>query len=75
VCICVLSGDSPNIDAVRRACKDVGSVSDIIFEMRFNPNVFSPGQKKLITINMHQNKLHKNSVPNPSEFLCSILSI
>ncbi|CAG08556.1 unnamed protein product, partial [Tetraodon nigroviridis] len=28
---------------VRAACKEVGSVSDIIFEMRFNPNVFSPG--------------------------------
>ncbi|XP_056115328.1 clustered mitochondria protein homolog [Rhinichthys klamathensis goyatoka] len=40
---CMKSGDSPNIDAVRRACKDVGSVSDIIFEMRFNPNIFSPG--------------------------------
>ncbi|XP_073766979.1 clustered mitochondria protein homolog [Danio rerio] len=35
--------DSHSIDAVRKACKDVGSVSDIIFEMRFNPNVFSPG--------------------------------
>ncbi|KAK7136340.1 hypothetical protein R3I94_014855 [Phoxinus phoxinus] len=40
---CVKSGDSPNVDAVRKACKDVGSVSDIIFEMRFNPNIFSPG--------------------------------
>uniref|UniRef100_A0A673M645 Si:ch211-166a6.5 n=2 Tax=Sinocyclocheilus rhinocerous TaxID=307959 RepID=A0A673M645_9TELE len=37
------SADSPNIDAVRKACKDVGSVSDIIFEMRFNPNVYSSG--------------------------------
>ncbi|TRY60548.1 hypothetical protein DNTS_026965 [Danionella cerebrum] len=37
------TGDSVNIDAVRKACRDVGSVSDIIFEMRFNPNVFSPG--------------------------------
>ncbi|KAJ8263508.1 hypothetical protein COCON_G00159650 [Conger conger] len=30
-------------EAVRGACKDVGSVSDIIFEMRFNPDIFSPG--------------------------------
>ncbi|XP_059379342.1 clustered mitochondria protein homolog isoform X2 [Carassius carassius] len=40
---CMKSADSRNIDAVRKACKDVGSVSDIIFEMRFNPNVFSQG--------------------------------
>lgn len=46
--ICVLSADSRNIDAVRKACKDVGSISDIIFEMRFIPNVYSPGQEKII---------------------------
>ncbi|XP_017323905.1 clustered mitochondria protein homolog [Ictalurus punctatus] len=40
---CVKSGDSRGTEAVREACKDVGSISDIIFEMRFNPNVFSPG--------------------------------
>uniref|UniRef100_A0A8C2KTN6 Si:ch211-166a6.5 n=1 Tax=Cyprinus carpio TaxID=7962 RepID=A0A8C2KTN6_CYPCA len=40
---CMESADSRNIVAVRKACKDVGSVSDIIFEMRFNPNVYSPG--------------------------------
>ncbi|KAL0979313.1 hypothetical protein UPYG_G00183520 [Umbra pygmaea] len=39
---CVRAGDSRGTDAVRAACKDVGSVSDIIFEMRFNPSVFSP---------------------------------
>uniref|UniRef100_A0A6Q2XTC5 Clu domain-containing protein n=1 Tax=Esox lucius TaxID=8010 RepID=A0A6Q2XTC5_ESOLU len=39
---CVKAGDSRGTDAVRGACKDVGSVSDIIFEMRFNPSVFSP---------------------------------
>uniref|UniRef100_A0A3B5MG32 Clu domain-containing protein n=1 Tax=Xiphophorus couchianus TaxID=32473 RepID=A0A3B5MG32_9TELE len=41
--ITFLPGDSRATDAVRAACRDVGSVSDIIFEMRFNPNVFSPG--------------------------------
>ncbi|KAF7660148.1 hypothetical protein LDENG_00286680 [Lucifuga dentata] len=35
--------DSRGTDAVRSACKVVGSVSNIIFEMRFNPNIFSPG--------------------------------
>ncbi|XP_058640730.1 LOW QUALITY PROTEIN: clustered mitochondria protein homolog [Onychostoma macrolepis] len=40
---CMKSADSLNIDAVRKACKDVGSISDIIFEMRFIPNVYSPG--------------------------------
>ncbi|XP_036434727.1 clustered mitochondria protein homolog [Colossoma macropomum] len=40
---CVKAGDSRGTEAVRGACKDVGSVSDIIFEMRFNPNIFSPG--------------------------------
>ncbi|KAA0714413.1 Clustered mitochondria protein -like protein [Triplophysa tibetana] len=42
---CMNACDTRSIDAVRGACKDVGSVSDIIFEMRFNPNVFSPGVK------------------------------
>ncbi|XP_072244123.1 clustered mitochondria protein homolog [Leuresthes tenuis] len=40
---CATACDSRSTDAVRAACKEVGSVSDIIFEMRFNPNVFSPG--------------------------------
>lgn len=39
----VIAGDSRGTKAVRAACKEVGSVSDIIFEMRFNANVFSPG--------------------------------
>lgn len=38
-----ITGDSRGTKAVRAACKEVGSVSDIIFEMRFNVNVFSPG--------------------------------
>ncbi|XP_062398969.1 clustered mitochondria protein homolog [Sardina pilchardus] len=40
---CVKPGDPRGAEAVRGACKDVGSISDIIFEMRFNPNVFTPG--------------------------------
>ncbi|KAG7489609.1 hypothetical protein JOB18_016073 [Solea senegalensis] len=40
---CATAGDSRATDAVRAACKAVGSVSDIIFEMRLNPNVLSPG--------------------------------
>ncbi|XP_041854801.1 clustered mitochondria protein homolog isoform X2 [Melanotaenia boesemani] len=40
---CATASDSRSTDVVRAACRDVGSVSDIIFEMRFNPNVFSPG--------------------------------
>ncbi|TNN54977.1 Clustered mitochondria [Liparis tanakae] len=39
---CATACDSRAPDAVRAACKAVGSVSDIIFEMRFNPSVFSP---------------------------------
>ncbi|XP_056275747.1 clustered mitochondria protein homolog isoform X2 [Pseudoliparis swirei] len=39
---CATACDSRAPDAVRAACKEVGSVSDIIFEMRFNPSVFSP---------------------------------
>ncbi|XP_026199625.1 clustered mitochondria protein homolog isoform X2 [Anabas testudineus] len=38
---CATACDSRATDAVRAACKDVGSISDTIFEMRFNPNVFS----------------------------------
>nr|XP_046243227.1 clustered mitochondria protein homolog [Scatophagus argus]XP_046243228.1 clustered mitochondria protein homolog [Scatophagus argus] len=40
---CATAGDSRATMAVRAACKEVGSVSDIIFEMRFNSNIFSPG--------------------------------
>ncbi|KAM6931004.1 clustered mitochondria protein homolog [Xenentodon cancila] len=40
---CATARDSRATDAVRAACREVGSVSDIIFEMRFNPNVLSPG--------------------------------
>ncbi|XP_029103008.1 clustered mitochondria protein homolog isoform X2 [Scleropages formosus] len=40
---CTQPGDPRGTEAVRAACKDVGSVSDIIFEMRFNPDVFCPG--------------------------------
>ncbi|XP_068422909.1 clustered mitochondria protein homolog [Clinocottus analis] len=39
---CATACDSRATSAVRAACKEVGSVSNIIFEMRFNPNVFSP---------------------------------
>lgn len=42
---CATAGDARSTNAVKEACKEVGSVSDIIFEMRFNPNVFSPGVK------------------------------
>lgn len=44
--ICVTAGDPRATKAVRTACKEVGSVSDIIFEMRFNVNIFSPGTVK-----------------------------
>ncbi|XP_051278786.1 clustered mitochondria protein homolog isoform X2 [Dicentrarchus labrax] len=40
---CATAGDSRATEAVRAACKEVGSVSNIIFEMRFNSSVFSPG--------------------------------
>ncbi|XP_062238065.1 clustered mitochondria protein homolog isoform X1 [Platichthys flesus] len=40
---CATACDSRATNAVRAACKEVGSCSDIIFEMRLNPNVFSPG--------------------------------
>ncbi|KAM3610958.1 uncharacterized protein V6R79_011205 [Siganus canaliculatus] len=40
---CATAGDSRATKAVRAACKEVGSISDIIFEMRFNSDVFSPG--------------------------------
>ncbi|XP_048834447.1 clustered mitochondria protein homolog [Brienomyrus brachyistius] len=40
---CTKTGDPRGTEAIRGACKDVGSVSNIIFEMRFNPDVFCPG--------------------------------
>ncbi|KAM7391868.1 hypothetical protein PAMP_022519 [Pampus punctatissimus] len=40
---CATACDSRATNAVRDACRKVGSISDIIFEMRFNPNVFSSG--------------------------------
>uniref|UniRef100_A0A3B4BDJ6 Clu domain-containing protein n=1 Tax=Periophthalmus magnuspinnatus TaxID=409849 RepID=A0A3B4BDJ6_9GOBI len=41
----LMVGDSRSTSAVREACKEVGSISLIIFEMRFNPNIYSPGVK------------------------------
>lgn len=38
-----IADDSRGTSAVRAACKEVGSVSNIIFEMRLNSDVFSPG--------------------------------
>lgn len=43
---------------MRAACRDVGSISNIIFEMRFNPNVFSPGEYNV----PHQNHLLKHQI-------------
>ncbi|XP_059921592.1 clustered mitochondria protein homolog isoform X1 [Gadus macrocephalus] len=40
---CAKPGDARATKAVRAACEEVGSVSHLIFEMRFNPNVFCPG--------------------------------
>lgn len=40
---CATACDSRATSAVRAACKEVGSISDIIFEMRFNPSVLSSG--------------------------------
>ncbi|XP_061135832.1 clustered mitochondria protein homolog [Syngnathus typhle] len=40
---CATACDSRATDAIRAACKEVGSLSEIIFEMRFCPNVLSPG--------------------------------
>ncbi|XP_058850283.1 clustered mitochondria protein homolog isoform X1 [Acipenser ruthenus] len=35
--------DPRGVDAVRAACRDVGSVSNIVFEIRFNPDASEPG--------------------------------
>ncbi|KAM8866783.1 clustered mitochondria protein homolog [Synchiropus picturatus] len=40
---CATASDSRAREAVRLACKEVGSVSNIIFEMGFSPSTFSPG--------------------------------
>ncbi|XP_077570768.1 clustered mitochondria protein homolog [Stigmatopora nigra] len=40
---CATACDARASEAVRAACREVGSLSEIIFEMRFCPNVFSPG--------------------------------
>ncbi|XP_057687398.1 clustered mitochondria protein homolog [Corythoichthys intestinalis] len=40
---CATACDSRATEAVRAACQEVGSLSDVIFEMRFCPNIFSPG--------------------------------
>uniref|UniRef100_A0A8C4XG33 Clustered mitochondria protein homolog n=1 Tax=Erpetoichthys calabaricus TaxID=27687 RepID=A0A8C4XG33_ERPCA len=37
------SAEPKGVDAVRVACKEVGSTSDIMFEIRFNPDINSPG--------------------------------
>lgn len=45
----VIAEDSRASDAVRAACKEVGSISNIIFEMRFNSDAFSPGTMRNYT--------------------------
>ncbi|XP_061906811.1 clustered mitochondria protein homolog [Entelurus aequoreus] len=40
---CATACDSRATEAVRDACKEVGSLSEVIFEMRLCPNLFSPG--------------------------------
>lgn len=47
--VLVITEDSRATDAVRAACKEVGSISNIIFEMRFNSDAFSPGTMRNYT--------------------------
>lgn len=54
------SDDSRGTNAVRAACKEVGSVSNIIFEMRFNSDVFSPGEKNQTTYS-HGRRIHSRA--------------
>jgi len=46
VCYLVRADDARATKAVRAACAEVGSISNIIFEMRFNPDIFSPGAEE-----------------------------
>lgn len=66
--IYVIAGDSRGTKAVQAACKEVGSVSDIIFEMRFNTNVFSPGTARNAT------NTHRNSYQNTMSHFCVLCS-
>lgn len=45
----VIAEDSRATGAVQAACKEVGSISNIIFEMRFNSDAFSPGTMRNYT--------------------------
>lgn len=49
----VFPDDTRGSSAVRAACKEVGSVSNIIFEMRFNSDVFSPGVMRKTKLSIH----------------------
>ncbi|MBN3306854.1 CLU protein, partial [Amia calva] len=40
---CTVNGEQGGVETVRAVCKELGSVSDIIFEIRFNPDIYSPG--------------------------------
>lgn len=35
--------DPKSREVIRNACKAVGSISDTSFDIRFNPDIFSPG--------------------------------
>ncbi|KAK7934067.1 hypothetical protein WMY93_004963 [Mugilogobius chulae] len=54
--------------AAADACKEVGSVSDLIFEMRFNPNIYSPGIRFPCTENASTN-LQKRLLQEAAAFI------
>nr|XP_057926888.1 clustered mitochondria protein homolog isoform X1 [Doryrhamphus excisus] len=60
---CATACDSRATEAVRAACKEVGSLSDIIFEMRLCPNLFSPGvsfpSSESASIKLHERLLRE----------------
>ncbi|XP_020776568.1 clustered mitochondria protein homolog [Boleophthalmus pectinirostris] len=65
---CAAAGDSRSTNAVKEACKEVGSVSDIIFEMRFNPSIYAPGVKFPRTENASTN-LQRRLLQEASAFI------
>lgn len=43
--------DPKSREVILNACKAVGSISNTSFDIRFNPDIFSPGMKKGIYLN------------------------
>lgn len=54
--------DPKSREVVLNACKAVGSISNTSFDIRFNPDIFSPGEHNQLIIKVQYSKGSDNTV-------------